>query len=110
MTAHCHKMLRKVAQELAGQLYEMLMSDNVLFEEWKKGNPGLSMKALEVRFIAKFWGKCLGEARATLALLLRDQTLPDQVKEDIMEALVLDASLTRGRQGQVRMRSLLDAN
>jgi hypothetical protein len=98
MPAHCHKLVAKVAQEAAGELYERLMGENLFFEEWKRQNPGLSPKALESRFISKNWGRCIGIARATLALLLRSP-LDSKAKEDIMEALVLDSTLKRGRQG-----------
>ena len=96
MPGHCHKMIRAVAQEAAGELYELLMSDNALYEEWKKQNPGLTAKQLSSRFITTRWGVCIPFARATLTLMLT-KPIDDRVKESIMEALTLDATLIRGR-------------
>lgn len=98
MSAHCHKLVAKVAQEAAGELYEKLMGDDEIYAEWKRQNPNLTPKQLESRFIAKNWGRCIDFARATLATMLRSPTVDEKLKEDIMEALVLDATLIRGRQ------------
>lgn len=108
--AHCHKILRDVAQEAAGQLYETVMGDNEVRAEWKRRWPNLSDKALERRFIARYWGHCLPFARATLATMLSPghvEGLDPAAADAIMEALVLDSTLRRGRgqQGQVLGRS-----
>lgn len=95
MPAHCHKLVKKIAQEAAGELYETLMSDNLLFTEWKRQHPGLGSKQLELRFVAKNWGRCLDFARATLGQMLNSE-LDLASKDAIMEALVLDASLQPG--------------
>lgn len=102
MTAHCHKMIRQVAQAAAGELYEVLMGNNQLFEEWKRQNPGLTAKQLENRFIAKHWPRCLEMARATLTLALK-KGLDPGMEEAIMEALVLDSILLRGRGQETRV-------
>jgi hypothetical protein len=94
-------MVKKVAQAAAGELYETLMTDNRMFEAWKQSNPGLTPKQLETRFIAKNWQHCLEFARATLVALLKTE-LDSARAETIMEALVLDASLRRGRQAGLR--------
>lgn len=94
--AHCHKLIAKTAKEAAGQLYELVMSDNTVRDEWKRQNPGASDRELELRFIAKNWGKCLGFARATLALMLRSP-MEEALKLEVVEALALDATLMRGR-------------
>ena len=96
MTAHCHKMIRSVAQACAGELYEVLMGDDVMYASWKKANPGLTVKQLETRFVAKHWGRCVPAARATLALMLRNG-VDTATGEAIMEALTLDSTLMRGR-------------
>jgi hypothetical protein len=90
-------MLRDVAQAAAGELYEVLMGDNLVRAEWQKQNPGLTEKQLTSRFVAKNWGKCLEFARATLALTLR-QPIDTKTKDAIMEALRLDNQLLRGRR------------
>ena len=96
MPAHCHKMIRSVAQAAAGELYETLMTDNLLYETWRKANPGLTPKQLESRFISRNWGRCIPFARATLATMLA-KGVDTATGEAIMEALTLDASLMRGR-------------
>ncbi len=98
----CHKMIRDVAQEAAASLYEVVMGDNLVRAEWKRQNPGLTEKQLLSRFISKNWPRCIPFARATLATLLT-KPLDTASKEAIMEALVLDSTLTRGRgrQGEV---------
>lgn len=94
--AHCHKLVAKIAREAAGELYEKVMSDNLVRAEWKRQNPECTDKQLESRFIEKNWDKCLGFARATLATMLT-QPIEEGLKSDIMEALILDSTLTRGR-------------
>ena len=98
---HCHRMIKEVAQAAAGELYETLMTDNRMFEMWREQNPGLTGKQLEVRFVARNWSSCLEFARATLVGLLKSELDPAHA-EAIMEALVLDSSLRRGRQAGVR--------
>ena len=97
-SAHCHKVIRKVAMEAAGELYERLMGDDQFYDAWRNQNPGLSPKQLETRFIAKNWGKCIDFARASLACMLSRPDVADSLKEDIVEVLTLDATLIRGRQ------------
>lgn len=104
--AFCHKAVRQVAQVAAGELYESLMSDNRLYEVWQKSNPGLTGKALESRFIAKNWGKCIEFACATMALMLRRPDISESVKAEIFEALKLDASIPIGRMAPGRAESL----
>lgn len=86
-----HKLVAKTAQEAAGQLYELVMSDNEVRAEWLRRNPGLGPRQLEARFIAKYCEACLPMARATLATMLRNPSLDPALGEAIVEALALDA-------------------
>lgn len=96
--AHCHKDIKVVAQGLAHGTYEKLMgASNEVYLEWKKKHPGLNAKQLEDRFVAKFWGKHISAARATLTLMLRSP-IDEKQKEAIVEILTLDATLMRGRR------------
>lgn len=98
MKAACHKEIRSVAQAAAGELYDSLMSaSNELFLEWQRQNPGLSSKALESRFIAKNWSKCIDFARGTLAHMLTRPDISEDSKEHILEVLILDNSVPVGR-------------
>lgn len=94
--ALCHKMVAQVAKEAAGELYDELMHDNVLARCWRQRFPGMSPRALEKRFIAMHWGRCIPFARTTLALMLR-QPIDPAMAESIMDALVKDNSLQHGR-------------
>lgn len=94
--AHAHRMVAKAAAEMAGHAYELIMKNDVLFKAWKSENPGATAKALETRFISKF-GECyLEQARATLAGMLAGP-YDEVTKAAIHEALILDATLMKGR-------------
>jgi hypothetical protein len=92
-----HKEVREVARAAAGELYENVMSNNDIFERWKKQNPGASRKELERRFIAKNWSRCIPFARATMAHLLTLSTVDSTTKERIIDVLVKDQQLRVGR-------------
>lgn len=98
----CHKQVRDVAQAAAGELYEALMRDNEVFAEWQRQNPGLTRKALESRFIAKNWPKCIEFARGTLAHMLTRSDIDESVKDQILEVLILDNSVPIGRTPPTR--------
>lgn len=95
---HAHKLIASTAANCAAELYETLMSNNQLYDAWKKSHPGAGEKGLRLAFVAKYTSGCLGIARATLARLLESPTISDEHKETIMEALELDASLMMGRK------------
>lgn len=99
---HVHKQVAEVARAAAGELYETLMHDDLMWATWRKQNPGLSDKMLERVFIEKNWAKCIPFARATLAAMLRGP-LDDTHKDHIMEALALDNTLSMGRAGATGM-------
>jgi len=90
-----HEMIAEVAKEAAGALYDKLMSDNLLRRLWKERWPEVTEKELAKRFVETKWPACVPFARATLALLLQ-KTDDEDLKEKIMEALVLDRSLPKG--------------
>jgi len=102
-----HKEVMKVAKEAAGQHYEVLMKDDLLFGMWKKQCPGLTSKAMEVRFIAKAWPMYVRFARTTMAMLLDRNDVAQEVKDKIYEALLLDNSLTLGRYHPLEAAAML---
>ena len=104
--AHCHHMIAQVAKEAAGELYDVVMADNVVFTEWKRQNPGCTPPILVKRFIAKNWGKCIPFARATLTRMLTTN-IDESLKEQIHEALCLDNTLIRGRTPAPELPSLI---
>lgn len=95
--AHCHWGLKAVAEELCGAAYEEVMRHDKLYKSWQEQNPGVSKKDLQKLFIAKRWGRFVAPARATLAHMLT-RPIDEKQKEEIMEMLVLDSTLIRGRK------------
>ena len=95
--SHCHFAIARIAKEICAATYEELMScDNILFAEYKRQTPGMTDKVRQRRFVARNWSKFIEGARATLALQLKSP-IDEKVKDEIMEILVLDATLIRGR-------------
>lgn len=95
-TKHAHKLVHETAVAMAHELYDTMMQDDIWYGIWKQRNPGANKKKLEEVFVAKNLSGLLPQARATLAGMLRttaDETLRDQ----IYDALVLDATLLKGR-------------
>ncbi len=102
----CHHLIKKTAQEMAGAIYEEIMSDNKRWEAWKITCKGLSPKAVQQRFIAMMWPHLVEQARKTLAECLASPGLPEAAKVEIHEALILDNDLkfrTRGGGQPSRM-------
>lgn len=94
--AHCHKMIAKTAQDMAHVLFDEMMSRDVIWTQFKRDHPGLTTKEAEEKFVAHMWPQLIESARATLASMLSGP-YPDEMKEDIMDALVKDRTLMRGR-------------
>jgi len=103
---HCHVQVAAVAKEATSELYETLMGDNLMYETWRKQHPGTSDKRLRQLFVDRNWPRCIPFARATLARLLTTP-IDEKVKESIMEVLVKDASLVRGRVTQADLMPML---
>lgn len=94
---HVHKQIAEVAKAAAAELYETVMGDNLVYSIWRSRYPNLGPKALQRKFVEKNWGKCVGFAKTTMAHMLTLPTIDEKMKEDIMEVLILDGSLLRGR-------------
>lgn len=93
----CHQDLRKVAVEMAHEVYATLMSKNEWYDALKLANPGVNTRMLERGWVNAHWHEFLEAARANLAMALRGP-LPEPLKAHIHEVLILDATLTRGRR------------
>lgn len=97
--SHAHQLVAQVARECANELYEAMMHDNAIRAAWvRRCGDGCSEPARRARFEAEYWPRCIGIARATLARLCANPTIAPERKEEIMEALVLDGTLMRGRR------------
>ncbi len=102
-SAHCHKRIAKVAKECCAATYDELMSSsNLLYETWKKKNPGLEGNRLRQHFVNSKWGMFVEAARATLACLLREP-IDEKTKLEIVEILAMDSTLIRGRVNPARV-------
>ena len=78
--SHCHVQIAKTAKALAAQNYDELMSNNWMYDQWKKKHPGMGPKALQKTFVKNNWGRYVPAARATLALLLRQRDIRNGAK------------------------------
>ena len=94
--AHCHKLIRQTAQEMAHECYSELMRRNDWYQGWKALHPECNSKQLEDRWVAKKWGEFVEGARAILAEMLR-KPIDEDLKFSIYEALCLDRTLIKGR-------------
>lgn len=97
---HAHRDVAKVAQEAANELFDTVMSNNLVYEAWKAKHPGASAQGLRKAFVRDNWAKCLPLARATMARML-SEPIDDRLKESIVEALALDQTLMLGRERRV---------
>ena len=72
------------------------MNDNTAYKNWKTLCEGLNPAEIQAKFIEMMWPKLIEQARKTLATLLGMNTLPEDRKAQIHEALVLDNLLKQG--------------
>lgn len=94
--SHAHWYVRDTAIAMAHELYEMLMLDDKQYKVWKNRYPDRPAKFLEERFVSLTYPTLIEQARAALAGVLAT-TMDDDLKATIYEALLLDATLVRGR-------------
>jgi len=95
--AHAHFLVADTAKQMGHELFERAMQQNDWYELLKKKNPGADLQKLENQFVEKMWPTLVEEARATLVGMLRTP-IDETSKERIMEALLLDNQLVRGRK------------
>lgn len=93
---HVHRLIAVTAIEMAHELYASIMTDNAWYTHWKNQHPGASPRALERLFVKRNVEGLVPQARATLAAML-GTNIDERQKEEIMECLVLDNTLRRGR-------------
>ena len=95
-SAHCHHMVRDTAVAMAHECYDALMQRNDWYKAHREAHPGANSRGLERVWVNAHWGDFVEGARAVLAQSLRSP-LPEPLKEQIAEALMLDNTLVRGR-------------
>ena len=94
---HAHWRVAQLATEMAHNVYDELMMRNDWYTIWKKSHPNISSpQRLENLWVKRNQHKFIAAARHTLAGML---ALPydSDLKDQIHEALVLDATLRAGR-------------
>lgn len=80
----CHERIAKTAKAFAGEFYEeRARRDNAFFKEWP----------IERNFIRKHWHSFIGPARQVLTSMLGMNHVPEDQKEQIYEALLLDGGI-----------------
>lgn len=105
--AHVHFQVKKVAEGLAHALFDELMSRNEIFATFKQQHPDLTTTQMEAKFVAHLWPQLLDQARATMAGMLRSPAYSDEMKEEIMDILVKDQSLVKGRKNPAQVMGTL---
>lgn len=85
---HAHKLVAKVATEMAAALYDAACSRS---NKFYKENPNAQI------YVNATWHNFLDQARATLAEMLKGNH-PEDLKETIRNALIQDNLLRRGRR------------
>lgn len=100
--AAAHKLVAKVAQEMAAEIFDTLMRRNEWYDLWKQKNPSLlTPSELEAEYIRVVWPTLLEEARATLAKML-EGPYDEATKQEIADALVKDTKLREERVSAAR--------
>lgn len=110
-TLHAHELVYQTAKEMAAALYDQVMSNNEVYEHWKKSYSNefeeFKGEAAQARFVELMAPKLLGQARSTLARMLDPRSglaLDPARKDEIFRALIADHSLARGRVPKKRLR------
>lgn len=98
MSRMCHKLVKETAEGMATAVYEEMMSaDNKYYQSWKRANAPLTGDKLQLKFIERNWPRFIEQARSTLAEMLA-RNIPEALKAEISNALILDNSVKRGRK------------
>ena len=88
-----------MAKAAAEELYETVMSNNQVRQEWKNQNPEATEVQLVELFVARNWGKCIDFAKQSMVLMLRREDVSEQLKDQIMDALIKDNEVSATRHG-----------
>jgi hypothetical protein len=94
----CHWRIAEVAKAAAKDLYEVVMGNNEVRRKWKEQNFGADEEELIERFVTMNWGKCIDYAKQTMVLLLRRDDVSEEMKDEIMDALIKDNDISKTRR------------
>ena len=104
-----HKLVVKVAREMAHELYDCVMQDDELYASWKSQCEELTPKISERLFVQLMYPKLIEAARTTLAKMLANPMLT-HLHEDIYDALTKDYILRAQRMAQDAPRAFLEVS
>lgn len=85
MPAHCHYLIAKTAKEMAAALYEEQAKDDVFYSKFPSRR----------NYVRLVWPELVNAARSTLVDMLAAPHIHETMKQEILEALTLDKSLTK---------------
>jgi len=94
--AVAHRLVAETAIAMAHELYDALMQNNDWWKRWREWHSGASRSEMEKDFVRRNAAQMLPKARAVLAAMLA-QPIDENLKESIIDALTLDATLRQGR-------------
>lgn len=93
MPMQCHKLVKKVAMEMAAETYEM----------WAKGSDEFyGENRSQGEFVKQMWPAFIERARTTLVGLLRTN-IADTLKDEIADAIIKDRSIRFGKTNSVQI-------
>jgi hypothetical protein len=106
-TLYAHKQVAATARGMAEELFELVMSQNELYREFKDecASSGLPPAAIRAKFVEMMIPRLLEPARATMAAMLRDPAHA-ALHESISDALIKDWPLHVGRTKDQRRARL----
>lgn len=93
MAKYAHRLISKTAQQIAAEFYQDAALDNNFYKMWTK----------EREFVNKCWGKFIKPARESLTRMLTMDNFSQAIKDEIMDALLLDRALPS--QGDTSVQS-----
>lgn len=94
---HAHKMIVAVAKEMAHEVYDRVMRNNEVYDQWKKVCPELTRDLAVALFVDHLYPYLIEDARATLAGTLATN-IDEDLKEQISEAIIRDTAFREGRR------------
>lgn len=91
---HAHRLVAKTAMEMAQEVYE---------KNAGRSNDFYAKYPDRKAYVKEAWALYLDAARTTLAQLL-STNMDDELKNQIHDALIKDATLRRGREGVLQLK------
>lgn len=97
-----HKLVVKVATEIAHELYEQTMMTNSFHASWKTYCEGMTPAQREAAYVKLAMPNLLDDARTTLTDMLKGN-LTKSLRDEIADALIKDSHLRGGNPLRPRL-------